>query len=531
MHIDVTATTPAWPPASTAEVVLRALVDVSADGLAVLDGDGRFVGLNANAAAILGLPDTELVGRTAPFAIDPLSEDPVGGMHTTAWTTQDRRRRDLEYRLEHIPGQAASGQVVWFRDVTDALRQQERLTAIVRVASSVADAGSLHATLDAVAHEIFMTANIAAVQIHLAMDDPRDEVRILGMAGFGDSTGFTERLSACRRLGADIRFLEAIERVEAVVIPHRKATVMADPDWAPLHSIMDHPNWDGFVAMPLVVRGRALGVINAYYVPGEDPGPQSLDFLRAMADYAAVAIDTAQLLAQTRSQVRLEERRRLSRDLHDSVVQQLFSMRMQTTALRSAADREDLDTASVCGAAEELAELAQNALADVRRLMFELRPLDLTERDLFDAVRAHAASLQARTGLIVDVRAPSGVESALDIDLQEDLYRIVQEALQNVVKHARATAVSILITDTDHGDGLVVEVSDDGCGPHLDSGTTTDAPAATLGLMSMRERTERWGGQLLVGPRPTGGWSVRATLLRGGRPVRHTTDRGRGGGR
>ncbi|MET3803151.1 PAS domain S-box-containing protein [Nakamurella sp. UYEF19] len=523
MHTDVT-TAPAWPPATTADVVLRALVDVSADGLAVLDTDGRFVGLNANAAAILGLPDADLVGRTAPFAIDPLSEDAVGGLHTTAWTTQDRRRRDLEYRLEQIPG--SSGQVVWFRDVTDALRQQERLTAIVRVSSSVADAGSLHATLDAVAHEIYMTANIAAVQIHLAMDDPTDEVRILGMAGFGDAAGFTERLSACRRLGADIRFLEAIERVEAVVIPHRKATVMADPDWAPLHAIMDQPNWDGFVAMPLIVRGRALGVINAYYVPGEDPGPQSLDFLRAMAEYAAVAIDTAQLLAQTRSQVRLDERRRLSRDLHDSVVQQLFSMRLQTTALRSAAASQNLDTASVCGAAEELAELAQNALADVRRLMFELRPLDLTERDLFDAVRAHAASLRARTGLIVDVRAPCDVESDLPVDLQEDLYRIVQEALQNVVKHARANHVSIDITD---GDGFVVEVSDDGCSPHPDLGTTASAPATTLGLMSMRERTERWGGRLVVGPRPDGGWSVRVVLPRVGRSVADADHRERSG--
>jgi signal transduction histidine kinase len=266
--------------------------------------------------------------------------------------------------------------------------------------------------------------------------------------------------------------------------------------------------------MPLVVRGRVLGVINAYYVPGEDPGPNSLAFLEAMADHAAVAIDTATLLAQTRSQAQLDERRRLARDLHDSVVQQLFSMRMQATALRVQVDRADADPVRLRSGAEELAELSQSALADLRGLVFELRPLDLAERGLVDAVRAHAASLEARTGLVVDVQAPPGLEPASGIDVQEDLYRIVQEALHNVVKHARATAVEIRFTPAEDGSGLVVEVADDGSGPGAAPGSSAagGAPRETLGLVSMRERTQRWGGRLVAGPRPSGGWTVRVTL-------------------
>jgi signal transduction histidine kinase len=466
------------------------------------------VTLNAAAAHLLGLPAGDLVGRAAPFEIGDMS--PNGSREDrlhTAWLAPDGRRRDLEYRLAPVVGGA---QAVWFSDVTDTLRQQERLTAIARAASSVADVCSLRATLDAVAREVVMTANMAAVQI-LAMEDPRDELRVLGMAGFGDAADFTERLSACRRLGARVRFMDAFGGGEPVVVLHRKAAIMADPAWAPLHAIMGHPDWDSFVSMPLVVRGRVLGVINAYYLPGEDPGSHSLAFLEAMADHAAVAIDTATLLAQTRSQAQLDERRRLARDLHDSVVQQLFSMRMQAKALYAQLDRADADPARVRSGAEELAELSQSALADLRGLVFELRPLDLAERGLVDAVRAHAASLEARTGLVVDVQASPDLEPDSGIDVQEDLYRIVQEALHNVVKHAHATAVDIRFARSGDG-GLVVEVTDNGCGRMPGTSGAGGAHHDTLGLVSMRERTQRWGGRLVAGPRPAGGWTVRVML-------------------
>jgi signal transduction histidine kinase len=480
--------------------VLAALVEVAADGLGVLDPRGRLVHVNAAGAGVLGRPAAELTGRPVPFPVP--AADPAGRARAS-WTGADGRRRTLEYRRTELPG---GGAAVWFSDVTDASRQQERLSAIARAASSVADERSLRATLDAVAREVAMTANIAAVQI-LALDDPHEEVRLLGMAGFGDAADFTERLSACRRLGAHVRFMDAFQTGEPVVDVHRRAAILADPRWAPLHEVMGRPDWDSFVAMPLVVRGRAVGVINAYYLPGEDPGPSSLVFLEAMADHAAVAIDTAALLAQTRSQAETDERRRLARDLHDSVVQQLFSMRLQAAALSAQLDAGQADPARLRAAASELAGLSQSALADLRGLVFELRPLELAERGLVEAVRAHAASLEVRSGLLVDVVAPADLAGPGDLDVQEDLYRIVQEALHNVVKHARATAVEVRIEP--RGGGLVVEVSDDGCGPPQPPGA---GARQTLGLVSMRERAERWGGRLDAGPRPDGGWAVRLEL-------------------
>jgi signal transduction histidine kinase len=514
--------TPIGTPRDLDTRVLRAMVDVCADGLGVLDADGRLTGLNDAGRGILGCTGEDPSGVLAPFG--PAAAGiglPHGSGALVTVTTLDGRRRTLEYRLSPLGDGTAA---VWFSDVTDALRQQGRLTAIARAASSVADVQSLRTTLDAVAREVVATAQLGAVQI-LALDDPREELTILGMAGFGEAADFTERLSACRRLGAHVRFMDAFESGRPVVDVHRKAAILADPRWAPLHEVMAHPDWDSFVAIPLIVRGRTVGVMNAYYLPGDDPGPSSLVFLEAMADHAAVAIDTAALLAQTRSQAETEERRRLARDLHDSVVQQLFSMRLQAGALQAQLDDGHAAPDRVRAAAQELAELSKSALADLRGLVFELRPLDLAERGLVESVRVHADGLEVRAGLGVSVSAPPDLQITWGLDVQEDVYRIVQEALHNTVKHARATGAEVRFRAADDGAAVVVEVVDPGSG----SGAAPEpapgpATGPTLGIVSMRERAERWGGRLEAGPRPSGGWAVRLVL-----PVAPT--RLNGGGR
>src|SRR5918994_4818821 len=244
----------------------------------------------------------------------------------------------------------------------DARRGQRRLAAIARAASSVADAASLSVTLDVVANEVVQAEHIAAVQI-LRVEG--GTMQLVGKAGFIDADDFTDRLEDCRRLGARLMFVEAFQTCRRIVVPHRKAAVMADSRWAPLHRIMGAPEWDAFAAVPLVVRGRAVGVLNAFYEPGEPPGPAALEFLEAMADQAATGVDSAALLPRSRHDAQLAERARLARELHDSVVQQVFSMRMQAKALQAqVAPGRTVRTERVQAVADELLELAQTALAD-----------------------------------------------------------------------------------------------------------------------------------------------------------------------
>jgi signal transduction histidine kinase len=378
------------------------------------------------------------------------------------------------------------------RPSEDDRRGQRRLAAIARAASSVADAGSLSVTLDVVAREVVQAEHIAAVQI-LRVEG--GSMRVVGKAGFTDAEDFADRLEECRRIGARMMFVEAFRARRRIMVPHRKAAVLADPAWAPLHAIMGAPRWDCFVAVPLVVRGRALGVLNAFYEPGEVPGCAALEFLDAMADQAAMAVDSADLLARSRHDAQLAERARLARELHDSVVQQVFSMRMQAKALRSqVASGRPSSPERVLSVADELLALAQNALADLRSLVHQLHPVELVERGLTAAVREHAESVQSLSGLHIDVETAEQLE-LLPAELQEDLYRIVQEALHNVVKHARATRARIRVHSTgDSGhDQLLVEVTDDGVG--LDG----RAPrAGALGLVSMQARARGWGGRMEI---------------------------------
>lgn len=378
---------------------------------------------------------------------------------------------------------------------------QRRLAAIARAASSVADAGSLRVTLDEVAREAARAENIAAVQILLVEGGT---VRVVGNAGSIDGEGFPERLEQCRRRGARPMFAEAFRTARPVVVAHRKRALMADPAWEPLHEAMGGSDWDSLVAVPLTVRKRVLGVLNAYYALGTVPDAEAVEFLDAMADLAAMAVDSADLLARSRRDAVASERARLARDLHDSAVQHVFSMRMQATALSEQVGTAALtDPQQVRAVADELAGLAEHALADLRGLVLQLHPADLVELGLVEAVERHAESVAAAAGLDIDVDTDIDVDEPelLPTEMQEDLFRIVQEALHNVVKHAAATraVVRVRVQDDAGRAHVAVDIDDDGVG------TGGRAPrSGALGLVSMRERAQRWGGTAATTDRSPG---------------------------
>jgi len=195
-------------------------------------------------------------------------------------------------------------------------------------------------------------------------------------------------------------------------------------------------------------------------------------------------------------------------DLHDSVVQQVFSIKMRAEALRLGIERDgEVSPGILGGHVEALATSARLALDDLRALIFELRPGGLMEKGLIGSVAAWVESVGARTGLTVTFRSdlefltlPSGTE--------DDLYRVVQEALNNVVKHAQATAVVVRIAVRGgHKGTLTIDIEDDGVGFHR------PLPSAdSLGMQSMRERAQRWGGSVVLRSRPDKGGHVRVTI-------------------
>ncbi|GLZ29189.1 hypothetical protein Lesp02_13790 [Lentzea sp. NBRC 105346] len=196
----------------------------------------------------------------------------------------------------------------------------------------------------------------------------------------------------------------------------------------------------------------------------------------------------------------LDERERLARDLHDSVCQSLFSMAMHTRALELAAAREGCSPDGPLGTGIALLrDLAQEVHAEMRSVLFQLRPDGLRRAGLVAAIREHAEAVARRGGPAVRVIEP---QAPLDLDdsTEDELFRVVREAVHNCVKHASARSVEVRFGA--QPGTLVVEVADDGCGF---SGTEG------MGLSSMRDRLARLGGTLVIISSPAGS-VVRAVL-------------------
>ena len=158
----------------------------------------------------------------------------------------------------------------------------------------------------------------------------------------------------------------------------------------------------------------------------------------------------------------LEERQRIARDLHDSVSQSLFSLglhaRRTELALRAAALPPDSEAVA---AAARVTELARRTLAEMRALIFELRPTALAEEGVGEAIAKHTAAVSVREQLPIEVSVP-GERLPLSPEQEEHLYRLVQEAVHNAVKHTDATRMVVAVRNG--ADGVAVTVEDDGIG-------------------------------------------------------------------
>jgi signal transduction histidine kinase len=199
------------------------------------------------------------------------------------------------------------------------------------------------------------------------------------------------------------------------------------------------------------------------------------------------------------------ERQRIARDLHDSVSQSLFSTTLHVRTAQHALEREQPDATGPVGEElNEIGQLTRGALAEMRALIFELRPGALAEEGLLAALAKQAAALSAREGLVIEVDGPDA-HLPIGPEAEEQLYRLGQEALANVVKHARASTATVRIAADDHA--VTIEINDDGRG--FD-------PAAVgpehFGLRSMQGRVADLGGRLEITSAPGRGTVLRVEV-------------------
>jgi len=284
--------------------------------------------------------------------------------------------------------------------------------------------------------------------------------------------------------------------------PYRTEDIHQDPrfkGWWP----RQHPDMRSFLGVPIVAEGEVIG---SFYLTEkrDEPafGDEDQALIELLAAHASIAITNARLYERSRELSILSERNRLALELHDVVSQKLFSLVLTAEA---AAMQLDRDPAAARHQVERLGALSREALDELRSLIFGLRPPELEQDGLEGALRKEVEMLRGVHGVEIELIS-DGLPGDSDSDGDGEglrnlaLMRIVDEALHNALRHARAQHIRVRLTD----DGI--EVSDDGVGFEPEK---PELRSRHLGLTSMEERARELGGTIEIRSAPGAGTTVR----------------------
>lgn len=308
----------------------------------------------------------------------------------------------------------------------------------------------------------------------------------------------------------------------ALAVQEQRAHVVASlPPHCPLREarLKDQRAVGSHVTVPILARGHVLGVFGVASAETQAFNAEEVKLLQAVGQQLGVAVENARLWDDLRDKERVrrqllekiitaqeEERKRIARELHDDTGQALTSLMVGLRAANDALAVQN-DHATARARLSELREIAAQTLEAVKRLARELRPPLLDDLGLAAALERYVANYQANFGLRVDLET-SGLrqEERLPPTVELTLYRVIQEALTNIVKHAHAQNVSLVVERK--ADKLIAIVEDDGCGFDVRAVVEATAEEGKLGLHGMRERIELVGGRLQFESAPGAGTSV-----------------------
>lgn len=262
------------------------------------------------------------------------------------------------------------------------------------------------------------------------------------------------------------------------------------------------PDTNAELVVPLRLSDRVIGTLDIQSVEVNAFDQDDVLVIQSLGDQIAVAIENARLVRRSSELAVMEERNRMARELHDSMTQLLYSLVLFSGACRKATQAGNLSRAD--RHLDRVEKNAQQALREMRLLVYELRPHALDEVGLVGALQHRLDAVENRAGISTQLL----VEGELDLPTETEvgLYRIAQEGLTNALKHASASSIRIEIRARDKIVNL--EIVDDGCG--YDPGS--DVELGGLGLVSMRERAEALGGSLSIESASGVGTCVRVTL-------------------
>jgi PAS domain S-box-containing protein len=503
----------------------RSIFEASADGIHIIDlENSQVVEVNPAASKMYGYTREEMLDHstslveydeTQHILINAFEVIKAGGR----FQTRDIGRRkdgtvfDIDVRATPFTYKGLPHMLVIDRDITEQVQAEQLLEH--RVEERTRELSSL---LE-ISHTVASTLQLDPL-LGLILDQLKTVVDYTGSAILvveGESLIILDNRSPIQEVQLmQLRFplkelgpiWETMISRESIIMPDvRDDTYLAQAFRAALGKLGEttFSYVRACMVVPLSLKEQVIGMLVLTSSKEEAFTPHHATLALAIANQAAVAIENARLYEQAQELAAIEERQRLARELHDSVSQALYGISLGVHTARMQLDRDPKELAE---SLDYVLELAEAALIEMRALIFELRPESLETEGLVNALTKQAAALHARQGILVQLNLCQ--EPGIPLKVKQDLYRIAQEALHNMVKHARASLVELNLDQTN--EMIMLEIQDNGRG--FD---TTSSYPGHLGLHSMQERVKSLGGELLIESFPGQGTRIRAQV-----PV-HTT--------
>jgi signal transduction histidine kinase len=373
------------------------------------------------------------------------------------------------------------------RKVVDRTQKLSALYDVMTVAGEPVD---LKVKLDESLQRVLDAVHAQAGAIHL-LDDQGESLLLAVNQGLDKALAGRLRLVSA----ADDQYAWAVRQQKTLIL----TDILADQRTPEL---IRQSGFRTYAGVPMMTRGKTLGILSVFRQSKRPYSEEDISLLDSVADQIGTAVENDRLRLENEQLLIVEERNRLARELHDAVTQSLYSLTLYAeTSLRfSRANQPALAIEYL----EQVAGTAQQALREMRLLLHNLRPAVLEQLGLIQAIKQRFDAVEKRVGVEVDYQVRGEIN--LPPKVEEALYHIVQEALNNALKHAAATRIGLQLSQQEGK--IFLTVADNGKGFRLleidDSGG--------LGLTSMRERVDSLGGNLIIDSEIGGGSRIQVRL-------------------
>lgn len=472
------------------------------DGIIVLDNANIIVDINSSAQKIIGLPGEILTGQPAekifihwPNLAGSLGETRELTLNGSVQIDDDWRYLTIHVSPLHNETGRLIGRIITWRDITerkvaDAARQQARDDMFIllhSITSAASRALNLDDFLSESIYQIVYTSHSQSIAVYITEEYTRKgkPKRLILAAHHGLPVSLGGKIDSVNLDDEIVKWV--FDKNEPLLISNIQDDVRLP------ESIRDLGE-TSLIALPMIFEGQPLGLIVLTRTGLAAYSPDEIARLSAVSDEVATFIQSNR---QRQLSISLAERQRLVRDLHDSVTQRLYALVMLSEATRAGM------RAGVTNMPEKvidrMADNARQALKEMRLFLFQMQPVDFEREGLVAALRQRLSAVEGRA----DINAKLEADENINLPLEKELatYFIVQEALNNVLKHAKAREVSISLNQKKNF--FNIEVEDNGVG--FD---TKLMDQTGLGLKSMRERAEQIGGKLKIHSSPGGGTRI-----------------------